>query len=72
MFIITRRLNQGLVIGQDLKVGIVGIRGSQVRIGIEAPRDVTVHRAEIVERIRRESGNKGDAAATKGCAWPKS
>lgn len=55
MFIISRRLNQGLVIGQNIKVRIVGVKGNFVRLGIEAPRNVTVHRAEIAARIAADA-----------------
>jgi carbon storage regulator len=55
MYIVTRRLNQALVIGQNLKVRIVGVRGNQVRLGIEAPRNVPVHRAEIADRIAADA-----------------
>jgi carbon storage regulator len=51
MFIISRRVNQGLVIGQNLRVRIIGVKRNFVRLGVEAPRNVAVHRAEIVARI---------------------
>jgi carbon storage regulator len=53
MFILIRRLDQTVAIGPDIKVTIVGVRGKEVRIGIEAPRAVAVHRAEVVERMKR-------------------
>jgi carbon storage regulator len=55
MYIVTRRLNQALVIGENLKVRIVGVRGQDVRLGIEAPRNVPVHRAEIAARIAADA-----------------
>lgn len=55
MYIVTLRLNQALVIGQNLKVRIVGVKGTQVRLGIEAPRNVPVHRAEIADRIAADA-----------------
>jgi carbon storage regulator len=60
MFIVTCRLNQGLIIGQNLKVRIVGVRGNQVRLGIEAPRNVPVHRAEIAARIAADAETKNN------------
>jgi carbon storage regulator len=54
MLILTRRVGETVMVGNDVTVTIVGVRGCQVRIGINAPKDVTVHRKEIYERIRRE------------------
>jgi carbon storage regulator len=54
MLILTRRVGETVVIGDNVTVAIIGIKGSQIRIGINAPRDVTVYREEIYERIRRE------------------
>lgn len=52
MLILTRRLNETLLIGDNIVVKVLGIKGNQVRIGIEAPRDVSVHREEIYQRIK--------------------
>ena len=58
MLILTRRINETLNIGDDIQVSVLGIKGNQVRIGINAPRDVQVHREEIYRRIKREeTGN---------------
>jgi carbon storage regulator len=54
MLILTRRVGEMVMIGDNVTVAIVGIDGSRVRIGISAPKDVTVHRKEIFKRIRRE------------------
>ena len=54
MLILTRRVGETVMVGNDVTVTIVGVKGSQIRIGINAPKDVTVHREEIYERIRRE------------------
>ena len=62
MLILTRRINETLNIGDDVQVTVLGIKGNQVRIGINAPRDVPVHREEIYQRIKREERmDAGDA-----------
>ena len=50
MLILTRRINESLVIGDDVTVTILGVKGNQVRIGVDAPRDVSVHRKELAYR----------------------
>lgn len=54
MLILTRRVGEAIVIGEDVKLTVLGIGGSQARIGIEAPREVSVHREEIYQRIKEE------------------
>jgi len=54
MLILTRRVGESLMIGDDVNVTVLGIRGNQVRIGVDAPKDVAVHREEIYERIQQE------------------
>ena len=54
MLILTRQIGESIMIGDDVIITVLGIRGEQVRIGIDAPRDVPVHREEIYERIQQE------------------
>jgi carbon storage regulator len=56
MLILTRRVGETLMIGDSVSVTVLGVKGNQVRIGINAPKDVAVHRAEIFQRIKREQG----------------
>ena len=62
MLILTRKLGEQIAIGDNIRIKLVEIKGSQVKLGIEAPREVSIHRLEIYERIRSqnlESANVG-------------
>jgi carbon storage regulator len=54
MLILTRRVGETLMIGDEVTVTVLGVKGNQVRIGVNAPRDVAVHREEIYDRIKTE------------------
>ena len=54
MLILTRRIGETLMVGDDITVTVLGVKGNQVRIGVNAPRDLAVHRQEVYERIRSE------------------
>ena len=60
MLILTRRVGETVMIGDEVTVTVLGVKGNQVRVGVNAPKTVSVHREEIYERIPREE--KGDSA----------
>jgi carbon storage regulator len=61
MLILTRRVGESLIIGDDVVVNILGVKGNQVRIGVDAPKEISVHREEIYDRIQAEK-DQGNSA----------
>ena len=54
MLVLSRRIAENLIIGNDITIRVLGVRGNQVRLGIDAPKDVSIHREEIYMRIQQE------------------
>ena len=63
MLILTRRVGETVVIGNDVDVTVLGVKGNQVRLGVKAPKEIAVHREEIYERICREQKSNGNGAS---------
>ena len=62
MFILTRRVGETLMVGDQVTVTVLGVKGNQVRIGVNAPRDVAVHREEIYQRIQDEKTDADESS----------
>lgn len=63
MLILTRRIGETLIIGDDVTITVLGVKGNQVRIGVNAPKDVSVHRQEIYEKIQNEGGPEPESSS---------
>ena len=61
MLILTRRVGETLMVGDDVTVTVLGVKGNQVRIGVNAPKDFSVHREEIYQRIQKEKSESNQS-----------
>lgn len=66
MLILTRRVGESLMVGDEVTITVLGVKGNQVRIGVNAPKEVSVHREEIYQRIQKEKMHKLEAAVEAG------
>lgn len=66
MLILTRRVGETLMIGDEVTVTVLGVKGNQVRIGVNAPKEVSVHREEIYDRIKKEQNHSDSSHQTEG------
>ena len=66
MLVITRRIDESIMIGSEIKFTILSVHGNQVRIGVEAPRDIAVHREEVYQRIILERAEEHERRQHKG------
>lgn len=66
MLILTRRVGETVVIGNDVDITVLGVKGNQVRLGVKAPRHVSVHREEIYKRIKNEAEDDVDVPRRPG------
>ena len=58
LLILTRRVNESLIVGDQVTVTVVAVKGNQVRLGVDAPKDVAVHREEVYERLKNEDAQQ--------------
>lgn len=66
MLILTRRVGETVMIGNDVAITVLAVKGNQVRVGVSAPKDMPVHREEVFDRIKKEDGQVPKLAIIKG------
>ncbi len=71
MLVLSRQRDETIVIGEDIEITVVDIRGEKVRLGIQAPAHIPVHRKEVYEAIKREQTDHGDTGQVKSLAGKK-
>jgi carbon storage regulator len=72
MLVLSRQKDESIMIGDDVEITIVDVRGDKVRLGINAPREISVHRKEVYEAIQREKAEKAKAEPSNGEATDES
>ena len=60
MLILTRRVGESVMVGTEVTVTVLGVKGNQVRLGVNAPKEVAIHREEIYERVQKEKAEEGE------------
>ena len=63
MLILTRKVGESVLIGNDISITILSVRGNQVKLGVEAPKEVSVHREEIYQRIKQMNDEQSDSSS---------
>ncbi len=72
MLVLSRQKDESIMIGDDVEITIVDVRGDKVRLGINAPREISVHRKEVYEAIQREKAEKAKTEPSNGAAADES